>query len=73
MAVLLGVLLGAISGAVLAVNVVIFAGFERGYETTLSEVFDQRPVVAVIVVAVLALSPAIGGVVGFRRGRGSPG
>lgn len=71
MAVLFGALLGVIVGAVLAVNIVILVGFERGYETGLSEVFDRRPAVAAVVVLVLVLSPAIGVVLVLRRGRRS--
>jgi hypothetical protein len=64
--VLLGGLLGGLVGGVVAVNLVIFSGMDRGYESSLVDVFRQNPVVGVITVAVLIAGP-IAGVVVARR------
>ena len=68
-AALLGALLGGIVGAVLAVNIVIFAGVEGGYEASPSDVFDQRPVAALTILAVLVFSPVVGAFVALKRRR----
>jgi hypothetical protein len=68
-AALLGALLGGIVGAVFAVNLVIFAGVEGGYEASLSDVFEQRPIVGVLAAVALVVSPLIGVAVAVTRGR----
>ena len=70
-AALLGALLGAIVGAVFAVNLTIFTGVEGGYEAGLSDVFEQRPFVGVLVVVALVVSPLIGLAVALHRRRPS--
>lgn len=55
-----GGIVGGVVGAVAAVNLVIFSGIERGYEANLVEVFQQSPVVGVIVVALLLGGPVLG-------------
>lgn len=57
---ILGAIAGAVAGAIIAVNVVIFSGMSRGYETTIPEVFDESPAVGVIVLAMLIGGPVVG-------------
>lgn len=64
---LLGGLLGAIVGAVFAVNLVIFSGVEGGYEASLSDVYHQRPIIAVLVVVALVVSPIVGAKLALHR------
>lgn len=63
---LVGTAWGAALGAILAVNVVIFSGVDRGYQASISEVFDHNPVVGFLTVAILAAGPVLG-VVTMRR------
>lgn len=63
---LIGTVWGAVLGAVLAVNVVIFSGVDRGYQASISEVFDHNQVVGIVTVAILAAGPVLG-VVTMRR------
>jgi multisubunit Na+/H+ antiporter MnhB subunit len=55
-----GLLAGGVVGAVVAVNVVIYSGIDRGYEASPAEVFDQNALVGVVVVVVLLAGPALG-------------
>jgi len=64
---ILGAFAGAVVGAVAAVNVVIFSGMSRGYETTIPQVFDESPVVGVIVLAVLVGGPVVGVYIARKR------
>jgi hypothetical protein len=57
---LVGVLLGGISGAIAAVNIVIFSGMERGYESTIPEIFRQNVLVGIMTVVTLAAGPLVG-------------
>ena len=61
----IGGLTGGVVGAIVAVNVVIFAGPETGYEASLAEVFDHSPVVGGLTVAALVGGPVLG--VGLAR------
>jgi ABC-type antimicrobial peptide transport system permease subunit len=65
--VLAGVLVGGIVGGMVGVNVVIYSGLERGYETTLPEVFEANVVLGIIVVTVLVVFPALGVLMARRR------
>lgn len=56
----LGLLVGGLVGAVVAVNVVIYTGMDRGYESSLADVFDQNPLVGVVVLVILLAGPALG-------------
>lgn len=58
--VLLGGGAGTIVGAVVAVNLVIYYGVDRGYETSLPEVFSQSIFLGVMVVGVLVAGPVLG-------------
>ncbi|MGB7858948.1 MAG: hypothetical protein WBM90_00440 [Acidimicrobiia bacterium] len=63
--IVVGGLAGVVIGAIAAVNLVIFSGFERGYETGLDEVFKERPLTGILVVIFIAVGPALG-VLGAR-------
>jgi hypothetical protein len=60
-------------GAILAVNLVIYAGIEGGYEATPLEWLEQNPAVGIVGVLLLVIGPLAGGfiAVGRRRNRGS--
>jgi hypothetical protein len=64
--VLVGGIVGGVAGAVVAVNVVIFAGIDRGYEATIPEVFRENTLVGVVVVMILVTGPVLG-VITARR------
>jgi uncharacterized membrane protein len=68
---LLGALLGAIVGTVLALNLLIFAGVEGGYEASLPDVFERRPLVGVATVVVFVVPTLLGPAIALRRGRRS--
>jgi len=55
-----GGIVGGVAGAIVAVNLVIYAGIDRGYEATIAEVFRQSVVVGVFTVAVLVAGPVVG-------------
>lgn len=70
--ILVGGVVGGITGVIVAVNVVIFSGVDRGYQASLREVFDESPILGVVVVVVLAAAPVLGVLVARRqRGRRS--
>jgi hypothetical protein len=72
--VVVGGVVGFILGGLVAVNLVIYSGVERGYEANLGEVFDKSVILGSIVVLVLVAGP-VGGVVAARarRARGTGG
>ncbi len=55
-----GAILGFIVGAIVAVNVVITAGVDRGYQASLAEVFEESAVLGVAVLAILVAGPIVG-------------
>ena len=55
-----GAILGFIVGAIVAVNLVITAGVDRGYEASLAEVFGESAVLGVAVLAILVAGPIVG-------------
>jgi hypothetical protein len=66
-----GGLIGGVVGAIVAVNFVIFSGLERGYETTIPEIFRENAIVGVMTVAILAAGPVLGVLMAHRmRGQG---
>ena len=67
---IVGGVAGGIIGAIVAVNIAIFGGMSRGYETTIPEMFDENLAVGVVVIAVLAAGP-VAGVLVARRLRNS--
>ncbi len=58
--VIFGGAVGVVIGAITALNIMIFFGTDAGYEAGLDELFEQRPAVAVIVVALLVVGPVLG-------------
>jgi hypothetical protein len=65
---ILGGTVGFIVSAVIAVNVVIFSGMSRGYETSIPQVFEQNRVIGVVASALLIIGP-FAGVFLARRNR----
>lgn len=61
-----GGIVGALIGAVAAANVAIYFGPDEGYESSLGDLYDHSPVLAVVVVAVLVAGPINGVVVAGR-------
>lgn len=57
---LIGVVTGGIVGAIVAVNFVIFSGMERGYESTIPEIFRQSVVAGIVTVGLLLAGPIVG-------------
>ena len=57
---LIGGISGGLIGAVVAVNVVIYSGIERGYEATIPEVFRESVFLGSFVVAILVAGPLAG-------------
>lgn len=55
-----GGIAGGFVGAIVAVNVVIYAGIERGYEATIPEVFRQNTLIGLVVVTILSAGPLVG-------------
>lgn len=70
--VVVGGVAGLILGGLVAVNLVIYSGVERGYEANLGEVFDRSVILGSIVVLVLVAGP-VGGVVAARARRARGG
>jgi hypothetical protein len=64
--VVVGAILGLAVGAIIAVNVVITAGVDRGYQATIAEIFDESIILGIITVAILAAGPVVG-VIAARR------
>lgn len=51
---------GAVVGGVVAVNLVIFSGLDRGYESGLRDIFDRSILLGLVVMAVLVAGPVLG-------------
>jgi hypothetical protein len=64
--IVVGGAVGAIAGAIVAVNIVITAGVDRGYEATIPEIFQENLLIGTITVMTLASGPVLG-VVAARR------
>lgn len=58
--ILIGGIAGGLIGAIVAVNVVIYSGIERGYESTIPEVFRESGLTGAVVVAILTAGPLVG-------------
>jgi hypothetical protein len=58
--IVVGGIVGGVAGAIAAVNFVIYAGIDRGYEASIPDVFRENAVVGVITVAVLVAGPVVG-------------
>lgn len=63
---IVGGVIGGVIGAIAAVNLVIYAGIDRGYEASIPDVFRESVVVGVVTVAILVSGPVVG-VWGARR------
>jgi hypothetical protein len=66
--IVVGGLIGGFLGAIVAVNVVIFSGIERGYQSGITEIFEYNAVLGVLVLSILVGGPVLG-VVLARRAR----
>lgn len=66
---MVGIAIGGLVGAIVAVNIVIYAGIERGYEASIPDVFRQNALVGVLTVATLIAGPVVGVLVMRRRRR----
>lgn len=64
-----GAVVGGLIGAIVAVNIVIYSGAERGYESSLTEVFEHSPLAGIITVVIVVAGPVSGIVVARRRRR----
>lgn len=67
----LGGLGGAIVGGILAVNLAIYLGDDRGYEASIGEVFRHNVLLGIAVVAIWIAGPVVGVLVA-RRHRQKP-
>jgi hypothetical protein len=54
-----GISIGGTIGAITAVNIVIFSGVDDGYQASVSQVFDERPVAGVLAFAALLAVPTL--------------
>ncbi len=63
---LAGAIIGLLVGGIAAVNLVIFAGVDQGYEASLPEVFETNVLLGVTTVAVLIAGPIVGAIVALR-------
>jgi formate-dependent nitrite reductase membrane component NrfD len=66
---LVGIAIGGLVGAIVAVNIVIYAGIEQGYEASIPDVFRQNALVGVLTVGTLIAGPVVGVLVMRRRRR----
>lgn len=64
--VLVGGAAGLVAGAIVAVNVAIAFGIDRGYEAGLPEVFAESPLAGILMVAALLGGPVLGALVALR-------
>lgn len=71
--IVVGAILGFAVGAIIAVNVVITAGVDRGYEASIPEIFEENTLLGVVTVAILAAGPIIGVIITRRLRRRSEG
>jgi len=67
----IGAILGFAVGAIIAVNVVITAGVDQGYEASLPEIFDESIFLGIVTVAILAAGPVLGVIIAYRLQRRS--
>ena len=69
--IVVGGIVGAILGGILALNIVIYSGTDRGYETGIIELFAFNWVVGILVVSVSVGFPVLGVVIArlWRRKR----
>lgn len=58
---------GVLVAVIVAVNFVIFIGVERGYESSLAEVFEHSLVAGIVTVMILVAGPIVGVLAARRR------
>ena len=63
---LLGAIVGFVAGAIVAVNLVITAGIEDGYEASPAEVFEENVIVGVAAAIIIIAGPVAGAIVAHR-------
>lgn len=61
-----GGVIGGIVGGIAAVNVVIYSGVDRGYQASITEVFEYSPLVGIATLLILVAGPMLGVVVARR-------
>ncbi len=69
-ATLIGIVSGAIIGAIVAINLIIYAGI--GYDVAFAEVFRQNWIVGSLAAAIQAAGPIVGAVLARRKVSGNP-
>jgi hypothetical protein len=62
-----GGLIGGAIGWVVAVNLIIYSGVERGYEAGIGDVFNHSVILGVVVVALWVAGPVVGVALARRR------
>ena len=67
----IGAILGFAVGAIIAVNVVITAGVDQGYQASLPEIFDESLILGIVIVSILAAGPVLGVIIANRLQRRS--
>jgi hypothetical protein len=67
--VVVGGVIGGVVAVIVAFNIAIYAGIEEGYEASLGDVFEQSPILGVLITLILVLGP-VSGVLVARRLRG---
>jgi uncharacterized membrane protein len=67
----IGAVLGFAVGAIIAVNVVITAGVDQGYQASLAEIFEENVFLGIVTVAILAAGPVLGVIIAHRLQRRS--
>jgi len=68
-ATLAGFAVGSIVGAIVAVNIVIYAGPDSGYQSSIGDVFRHSAPVGVLAVAALVAGPVLGVMIARRSAR----
>ncbi len=63
---LVGGFAGLIAGGIVAMNVAIAFGVDRGYEAGIGEAFAESPLAGIIMVIVLVAGPVLGAMVALR-------
>jgi uncharacterized membrane protein YccC len=69
----IGAILGFAVGAIIAVNVVITAGVDQGYQASLPEIFEENVFLGIMTVLILAAGPVLGVIIAHRLQRRSAG
>ena len=62
----IGAFAGGIIGLILAVNVVIYAGPDQGYESSINDVFEHSIITGLAAIALVIAGPIVGIVIARR-------